>query len=285
MLECKHLRKSYKERVIVEDLSFRVEAGEAFALLGSNGAGKTTTIKMILNLIRKDSGMVEIEEGMRIGYSPETPYFPPYLTAKETLNYYAKLQKIEKEERQHIVSGLLDTVGLEDSKTKVKNYSKGMLQRLALAQALIGDPEILILDEPTAGLDALGRREMMILIKKMKKAGKTILINSHILNDIERVCDRGIILDKGKVMGVWDSREEHNGKSLEDIFGEFVARGDKRLSLDEKEDECMDLDEKDGRIPGRAEKVHRHSERKEKADRYLSRNKKEDTEQKGDKNL
>lgn len=86
-------------------------------------------------------------------------------------------------------------------------------------------------------------------------------------------------------MGVWDSREEHNGKSLEDIFGEFVARGDKRLSLDEKEDECMDLDEKDGRIPGRAEKVHRNSERKEKADRYLSRNKKEDTEQKGDKNL
>lgn len=223
MLQCEELRKSYKGTIVVDGLNFEVRKGEAFALLGSNGAGKTTTIKMILGLVKKQSGEIHVGEGVKIGYSPETPYFPPFLTGRETLTYYAKVQKIPKTQLKEQVTELLEKVGLEDNKTKVKYYSKGMLQRLALAQSLLGDPQLLILDEPTAGLDALGRLEIMELIGSLKKQGKTIIINSHILNDIERVCDRGIIIKKGKKMGIWDSTIDYKGKDLEQIFVEAVG--------------------------------------------------------------
>lgn len=223
MLSCRDITKKYKNVTVVDNLSFQVEEGEVFALLGSNGAGKTTTIKMILGLIRKDSGEIAKKEGLTIGYSPETPFFPPFLTGREALTYYAKIQKIDKTSISNLVGELLEVVGLEDSKTKIKVYSKGMLQRLALAQALLGNPQLLILDEPTAGLDALGRVEMMQLIGELKKQGKTIILNSHILNDIERVCDRGIIMKKGKVLKTWTRQEEHQGKSLEEIFVETVG--------------------------------------------------------------
>lgn len=223
MLSCRDITKKYKNVTVVDNLSFQVEEGEVFALLGSNGAGKTTTIKMILGLIRKDSGEIEKKERLTIGYSPETPFFPPFLTGREALTYYAKIQKIDKTLISNLVGELLEVVGLEDSKTKIKVYSKGMLQRLALAQALLGNPQLLILDEPTAGLDALGRVEMMQLIGELKKQGKTIILNSHILNDIERVCDRGIIMKKGKVLKTWTRQEEHQGKSLEEIFVETVG--------------------------------------------------------------
>lgn len=222
MLECIELQKSFKGKTAVDALSFRVEDGEVFALLGSNGAGKTTTIKMILGLIKADSGKVITPDGVKVGYSPETPYFPPFLTGFEVLEYYAALQNIPKKERRAEIQGLLDTVGLENSRTKVKNYSKGMLQRLAVAQALLGDPELLILDEPTAGLDAVGRLEMMQLIGKLKSGGKTVVINSHILSDIERVCDRGIIIKNGVLKGEW-SKSAQDGKSLEDTFMELVG--------------------------------------------------------------
>lgn len=223
MLSCRDITKKYKNVTVVDNLSFQVKEGEVFALLGSNGAGKTTTIKMILGLIRKDSGEIEKKEGLTIGYSPETPFFPPFLTGREALTYYAKIQKIDKTLISNLVGELLEVVGLEDSKTKIKVYSKGMLQRLALGQALLGNPQLLILDEPTAGLDALGRVEMMQLIGELKKQGKTIILNSHILNDIERVCDRGIIMKKGKVLKIWTRQEEHQGKSLEEIFVETVG--------------------------------------------------------------
>lgn len=223
MLSCKNLIKKYKDVTVVDNLSFQIKKGEVFALLGSNGAGKTTTIKMILGLIQKNGGEIEKEQGLSIGYSPETPYFPPYLTGREVLGYYAKIQKMDKDTLNDQISGLLEIVGLEDSKTKIKVYSKGMLQRLALAQALLGSPKLLILDEPTAGLDALGRVEMIQLIGTLKQQGKTIVINSHILNDIERVCDRGIIMKKGKILGTWESKADHQGKSLEEIFVETVG--------------------------------------------------------------
>lgn len=222
MLKCTNLTKSYKKKCVVNHLSFHVDKGEIFAFLGSNGAGKTTTIKMILGLVEMDEGRVEIEEGVRTGYSPETPYFPPFLTGYEVLDYYAGIQRLPKPERRVEITGLLGTVGLEDSGTRVKNYSKGMLQRLALAQALLGSPDLLILDEPTAGLDAMGRLEMMQLIGKLKHAGRTILINSHILSDIERICDRGIIMDKGVQMGTWD-KADGNSQSLEERFLELVG--------------------------------------------------------------
>ena len=223
MLSCKNLTKKYKDVTVVDNLSFQIKKGEVFAILGSNGAGKTTTIKMILGLIQRNGGEIEKEQGLSIGYSPETPYFPPYLTGREALTYYAKIQKIDKNTLNDQVSELLELVGLEDSKTKIKVYSKGMLQRLALAQALLGSPKLLILDEPTAGLDALGRVEMMQLIGNLKQQGKTIIINSHILNDIERVCDRGIIMKKGKILDTWESQADHQGKSLEEIFVETVG--------------------------------------------------------------
>ncbi|MGN0695531.1 MAG: ABC transporter ATP-binding protein [Oscillospiraceae bacterium] len=222
MLECIGLKRSYNGKYAVNDLSFAVNKGEVFAFLGSNGAGKTTTIKMILGLVKKDSGEMITDENIRIGYSPETPYFPPFLTGYEVMDYYAKIQKIPKSTRSAEISELLDTVGLENNKTRVRNYSKGMLQRLALAQSLLGDPELLILDEPTAGLDALGRLEIIRLIGKLKSAGKTIIINSHILNDIERVCDRGIIIKNGVQLGEWN-RSDGNAKSLEEIFIELVG--------------------------------------------------------------
>lgn len=222
MLECTNLTKSYKKKCVVDNLSFNVNKGEIFAFLGSNGAGKTTTIKMILGLVGIDSGEVKIAENIRIGYSPETPYFPPFLTGYEVLEYYAGIQKIAKAERKAEIPKLLETVGLENDKTRVKNYSKGMLQRLALAQALLGNPDLLILDEPTAGLDALGRVEIMQLIEKLKNSGKTIIINSHILNDIERICDRGIIIKKGVQMGVWN-KSDNNTKTLEEIFLDLVG--------------------------------------------------------------
>lgn len=222
MLKCTNLTKYYKKKCVVNNLSFSVNKGEIFAFLGSNGAGKTTTIKMILGLVSIDSGKIEKAENISIGYSPETPYFPPFLTGYEVLDYYAGIQKIKKEERKAEIIRLLETVGLENDKIRVKNYSKGMLQRLALAQALLGDPDLLILDEPTAGLDALGRLEIMQLIEKLKKTGKTIIINSHILNDIERICDRGIIIKKGVQMGVWN-KNDNNTKTLEEIFLDLVG--------------------------------------------------------------
>lgn len=223
MLECKNLRKTYGKKCVVNDLSFTVKDGEVFALLGSNGAGKTTTIKMILGLTKKAGGEITIHKDVKIGYSPDTPYFPPFLNGSEVLSYYADIQKIPKKKSREEIAKLLNTVGLEEDKTKIKNYSKGMLQRLAFAQALLGDPELLILDEPTAGLDVMGRIEIIELIGNLKKAGKTIILNSHILSDIEQVCDRGIIIGRGNLLGTWDKEEEHNGKSLQDIFIEKVG--------------------------------------------------------------
>lgn len=223
MLECENLKKAYGEKIVVNDIGFHVNQGEVFALLGSNGAGKTTTIKMILGLTKKDGGRVKIQKNVTMGYSPDTPYFPPFLSGREVLSYYAAIQKIPKKKRADEITGLLETVGLEDDRTKVKHYSKGMLQRLAFAQALLGNPGLLILDEPTAGLDAMGRIEMIQLIDRLKKGGKTIVLNSHILSDIEQICDRGIIMGKGSVLGTWDRQEEHSSRSLQDIFVELIG--------------------------------------------------------------
>lgn len=223
MIGLKGLTKSYKGKKVVDDLSFTMKEGKLFALLGSNGAGKSTTIKMILGLVAKDQGEIIIPEGITIGYSPETPYFPPFLTGIEVLQYYGALQKLPKNELKDTCERLMELVGLENDKTKIKFYSKGMLQRLALAQALLGNPQVLILDEPCAGLDAMGRIEMIELIAKLKKQGKTILMNSHILNDIEKVCDEGIIMQKGKVMRSFTKKEISVEGSLEDIFVDTIG--------------------------------------------------------------
>ena len=219
ILKLENVTKNYKDKTVVDALSFSIEKGEVFALLGANGAGKTTTIKMVLGLAKQSSGKIEIADDVKIGYSPETPYFPPYLSAMEVMKYYAGIEGRKKD--KEYLKELLDTVGLEDSKTRVKDYSKGMIQRLALAQALIADPDLLILDEPTAGLDALGRKHNLELLRKLKERGKTIIINSHILHDIEAICDRGVIMKKGKVIDSWTNGVSH--ESLEDKFIRLVG--------------------------------------------------------------
>lgn len=227
MITISNLSKSYKGKKVVDDLSFTMKEGQLFALLGSNGAGKSTTIKMILDLVKKDSGKITIPQNTTIGYSPETPYFPPFLTGMEVLSYYGALQNIPKKDRSETGKVLLALVGLENDGTKIRFYSKGMLQRLALAQALLGDPDALILDEPCAGLDAMGRIEMLELIGKLKKTGKTILMNSHILNDMEKVCDEGLIMQKGKVLHRFKKEDFENGTGLEEIFVKTVGGNSK----------------------------------------------------------
>lgn len=218
MAAVRDLTKTYKKRNVVEELNFEVEENEVFALLGSNGAGKSTTIKMLLGLVKRDGGSIVMKEGIVTGYSPETPYFPPFLTGTEVLEYYAGLQKIPVQDRHKMVEDLLEKVGLEKDHVKVKVYSKGMLQRLALAQALIGNPSLLVLDEPCAGLDAMGRIEMLEMIKGLKQQGKTVIINSHILSDIEKICDRGIIMGKGKKLRDFGQDDLTDGTSLEALF-------------------------------------------------------------------
>lgn len=216
-----NVTKQYKEKKAVDNLSLNIEKGEVFALLGANGAGKTTTIKMILGLTKVSSGEINIENGATIGYSPETPFFPPYLTAMEIMSYYAGIEGDRSKKDKAYLRNLLEITGLEDSKITVKNYSKGMIQRLALAQALISDPDILILDEPTAGLDALGRKKNLELLRGLKKKGKTVIINSHILHDIEEICDRGVIMKKGSVIDSWTKGE--GDESLEEKFIRLVG--------------------------------------------------------------
>ncbi|MDO5154980.1 MAG: ABC transporter ATP-binding protein [Eubacteriales bacterium] len=224
MIEIKNVVKKYGKRNVVDDISFKVKEGHLFALLGSNGAGKSTTIKMLLGLVKKTSGETKIADGKTIGYSPETPYFPPFFNGLEVIRYYGKLQGIQEPQLSEECETLLKMVGLHvDSQTKVKSYSKGMLQRLALAQALLGNPDILILDEPCAGLDAMGRIEMLSLIEKMKEQGKTIIMNSHILSDMERVLDEGIIMKNGKILRTFSKEDITEEETLEKIFVSTVG--------------------------------------------------------------
>lgn len=221
MIKCRNLTKKYGNNTVVDNISFEIKEGEVFALLGSNGAGKTTTIKMILNLTKKTSGDIYIKDKVKIGYSPERPSFYEMLTGYEHLKFYGELQKISKKELKNEILKVLDIVGLENNKTKVKGYSKGMRQRLSIAQALLGNPELLILDEPTSDLDVIGRNTIMDLILELQKKGKTIVINSHILNDIERTCDRGIIINKGSIVVNWE--KDKTSRSLDEIFIEGVG--------------------------------------------------------------
>ncbi|HOK04038.1 MAG TPA: ABC transporter ATP-binding protein [Victivallales bacterium] len=192
----------------VNDLDFEVYEGEVFGLLGPNGSGKSTTIKMLLGLLYPTSGKIsvygyppdDIRTKNRIGYLPEESYLYKYLTAEETLDFFGALFNLSIAERKNRTSQLLEMVGLSHAaKRQVGEYSKGMQRRIGLAQAMVNDPDLLILDEPTSGLDPLGCREIKDLILFLKKRGKTVIISSHLLADVEDVCDRVIILYGGKI--------------------------------------------------------------------------------------
>ena len=216
-IETRELTKDYAvsfagrgRRRALDHLNLRVEEGETFGVLGPNGAGKSTTLKLLLGLLRPTQGhgvilghdLGEVGIRARIGYLPENPYFYDYLTAKEFLNYVATLFCLSPSQRRARVGGLLDRVGLSDSQNvPLRKLSKGMVQRLGIAQALVNDPELIILDEPMSGLDPLGRREVRDLVLQLRQEGKTILLSTHLLSDAEAVCDRVGILNRGRLLG------------------------------------------------------------------------------------
>ncbi len=192
----------------VNDIDFEVRSGEILGLLGPNGSGKSTTVKMLLGLLYPTAGRLtvfgksprDVAAKKRIGYLPEETYLYPYLTAFETLDFFGSLFDLSAAERRKRAEQLLDMVGLLHARDrKVGEFSKGMARRIGLAQAMINDPEFLILDEPTSGLDPIGCREVKDLILMLKKRGKTVLVTSHLLSDVEDVCDRVIILYGGKI--------------------------------------------------------------------------------------
>jgi len=192
----------------VNEIDFEVKDGEIVGLLGPNGSGKSTTVKMILGLLYPTGGLLSVlghspravETKREIGYLPEESYLYKYLTAYETLDFFGSLFNLSKAERTSRIEQLLDMVGLSHARNRrVGEFSKGMARRIGLAQAMINDPDFLILDEPTSGLDPLGCKEVKDLILKLKERGKTVLVTSHLLSDVEDVCDRVIILYGGKI--------------------------------------------------------------------------------------
>jgi ABC-2 type transport system ATP-binding protein len=217
-IEIEKLSKEYpygflnlKKKTSLEGLTMQVEAGEVFGFLGPNGAGKSTTIKLLMGLIFPTSGHArllgkptsDIEMHRDIGYLPEQPYFYDYLTATEVLDYFAKFYDLSSADRKARVQRMLKKVGLETAgKIQLRKYSKGMLQRVGLAQAILHDPKLVILDEPMSGLDPVGRREVRDIILELKNAGKTILFSTHILSDAEMLCDRVGVIVGGKLQGV-----------------------------------------------------------------------------------
>lgn len=187
---------------ILKGVDIVVERNDVFGLLGPNGAGKTTTIKIVLGLMRPSKGSVQLGvPGLsHVGYLPENPYFYDYLTGREFLGFCSQLFNLPQEEKQERVDGLLREVGLEAAGDKqLRKYSKGMLQRIGIAQALVNDPELVLLDEPMTGLDPVGRVEVKQVIQSLHERGKTVLFNSHILSDVHELCTRIAIMRGGRV--------------------------------------------------------------------------------------
>jgi ABC-2 type transport system ATP-binding protein len=193
-------------------LTLTVEQGEIFGYLGPNGAGKTTTLRLLMGLVKPTSGSAEILGGLiqdpairtQIGFLPEQPYFYDYLTAAELLNYFAQLSGVPAGERAQRITATLNRVGLANDavNTQLRKFSKGMLQRVGIAQAILHDPKLVFLDEPMSGLDPIGRREVRDLIASLKEEGKTVFFSTHILSDAEALCDRVAIVAKGELRGV-----------------------------------------------------------------------------------
>ena len=237
VVEIHNLTKDYdvgflrKRKVrALDGLSLSIEGGQIFGFLGANGAGKTTTLKILMRLIFPTAGTARIlghdiqNIGVhrRIGYLPENPYFYDYLTAREFLDYCAQLFGLDSSTRKTRTADLLARVGLEEKRwdTQLRKFSKGMLQRVGLAQSIVNDPEIVFLDEPMSGLDPIGRREVRDLIAALRREGKTVFMCSHILSDIEVLCDRVAILRAGELAHVGrldDLRQQSPGNNRMEI--------------------------------------------------------------------
>jgi len=252
IIEIENLTKDYevgfwkKKKVrALDGLTLNLEAGQIFGFLGGNGAGKTTTIKILMSLIFPTEGRAKIlgedisnvKMHSRIGYCPENPYFYDYLKASELMNYFGELFGFDQPTRKRKTEELLTKVGLEekDWNKQLRKFSKGMLQRVGLAQSLINEPEIVFLDEPMSGLDPIGRREIRELIAALREKGTTVFMSTHILSDIEALCDNVAILRQGKLAAtgklddlLTEAGEQQmfeinvKGVSAEDLQGEIV---------------------------------------------------------------
>ena len=224
-----------KETTVLSDVSLSVGQGEIFGFLGHNGAGKTTTMKILLGLLGATDGRIEllgvpvtdVAVHARIGYLPESPYFYDYLTAEEFLCFYGRLAGLSRETVRQRTPQLLERVGLTEARDRqLRKFSKGMLQRIGLAQAIIHDPELVILDEPMSGLDPIGRKEVRDLILSLRDQGKTIFFSTHIVSDVEMICDRVGILAKGKMLAsgrIEDLVNEHEAQSVEVVCDGVVG--------------------------------------------------------------
>ncbi|OIO98841.1 MAG: ABC transporter [Anaerolineae bacterium CG2_30_64_16] len=208
-IETTALRKQYGALTAVDSLDLRVDAGEVFGFLGPNGAGKTTTVKMLLGLVYPDGGAARVLGQRpgdphvmgRIGFLPEHFRFPPWLTAAGFLDLHGRLYGMPAARRRTRIPKLLERVGLADrAHSRLGEFSKGMSQRIGLAQALLNEPDLVFLDEPTSGLDPVGRREVRDLIRELRDAGVTVFLNSHFLSEVEVTCDRMAIVKRGRVV-------------------------------------------------------------------------------------
>ena len=244
VIEIDQLTKDYdvgfwrKRKVrALDGLSLTVNQGEIFGFLGANGAGKTTTLKLLMRLIFPSGGsarilghdIADVSMHSRIGYLPENPYFYDYLTALEFLNFCGQIFGFSKAARDSRSKELLQRVRLDESKwnTQLRKFSKGMLQRVGLAQALVNNPEVVFLDEPMSGLDPIGRREVRDLIASLRQEGKTVFMCSHILSDIEVLCDRVAILKGGRLaqVGYLDElRQQVSGRNLVEVIVSGVGQ-------------------------------------------------------------
>jgi ABC-2 type transport system ATP-binding protein len=217
----------------LDDVSFDVRAGVVFGLLGPNGAGKSTTLNLLLNLLRPTSGTVslfgraadDVSVRSRVGFLPEQPRFYGHMTPEQLLAYFAALFGIPSSDVRARISRVFDRVGVEAERRRpLRSHSKGMLQRVGIAQALLNDPELVILDEPMSGLDPFGRRMLRELTRELAAEGRTVVFSSHILSDVEQLCDEVAILARGRLVAQGALASLVAGRTLEDVFFEAVGR-------------------------------------------------------------
>jgi ABC-2 type transport system ATP-binding protein len=258
LIEVFGLTKFYKQhfwssrKKVLNAVSFHVESGEIFGFLGPNGSGKSTTIKILLEIIFPSDGRATLlgkslgdrSVKSRLGFLPENPYFYDYLTAEQFLRFHGHLQNIPSQKLSKRVSEVLDLVGMRGTeKYRLRSFSKGMLQRVGLAQAILHDPELVILDEPMTGLDPIGRKEVRDLMIDLRQQGKTVFFSTHILSDVESICDRVAILNKGNLLAcgrldelvsvesqyvdlVWDRAPGQWEQWLQNFHAEYIRQGE-----------------------------------------------------------
>ena len=243
VLKIENLSKKFGTQKVLDEISFSVKEGSIFGFIGQNGAGKTTTMRMILGLLKKDSGEIlvldekvhfgETKTNRNIGYLPDVPEFYGYMSAKEYLGLCGEITDMPKDRIKERTEELLELVGLENNKKKIRSYSRGMKQRLGIAQALLNEPKLLICDEPTSALDPKGRKEILDILQKVK--GKsTVIFSTHILSDVERICDEVAVLHGGKIVLQGTLSELRSKHRKEGLVIEFMTGKEKETFLKEE---------------------------------------------------